>query len=105
MTNPKRPVDLASLLAEGEVQTCFEERGARRAKGSRAKATAGGGGWLGTEGLEGRAREAVRPVRGREVEFMAEEARRAARAGVRAPIVVRKPGDAGGAKGCRKVDA
>ena len=31
--------------------------------------------------------------------------RRAGRAGVRAPIVATKPGNAGGAKGCRKMDA
>ena len=30
--------------------------------------------------------------------------RRAGRPGVRAPIVARKPGNAGGAKGCRKVE-
>ncbi len=35
--------------------------------------------------------------------FMFEESRRADDTGVRAPIVVRKRGNARGAKGCRKV--
>jgi hypothetical protein len=37
--------------------------------------------------------------------FMLGISRRAARSGVRAAIVARKPGNSGGAKGCRKVDA
>ena len=34
----------------------------------------------------------------------ANRSRRAGRPGVRAPIVAKKPGNAGGAKGCRKVE-
>jgi hypothetical protein len=37
------------------------------------------------------------------MEFMRKKRRRAMGAGVRAFIVARKPGNAGGAKGCRKV--
>ena len=40
----------------------------------------------------------VKPV------FMFDANRRAGRPGVRAPIVATKPGNAGGAKGCRKVE-
>jgi len=49
--------------------------------------------WLETEGFEGQASEAERPALGK---------RRGA--GVRALIVARKLGNAGGAKGCREVE-
>ncbi len=55
------------------------------------------------EWMEGHAHEAERPARTRRA-FMIEMVRRTRRTGVRAPIVALKPGNAGGAKGCRKVE-
>src|SRR4051812_21176849 len=52
--------------------------------------------WLRTGCLEGRAEQAERPARG--------PASYRRGAGVRALIVALKPGNAGGAKGCRKVE-
>jgi hypothetical protein len=49
--------------------------------------------WLETEGFEGQASEAERPASGKHKG-----------AGVRALIVAMKPSNAGGAKGCRKVE-
>jgi len=56
--------------------------------------------WLETESVEGRTHEVERPVR-----LQGANAEGAARrAGVRVPIVAMKPGNAGGAKGGRKVE-
>jgi hypothetical protein len=59
---------------------------------------------LEAEWSEGQAHEAERPARARR-EFMIDVVRRARRAGVRGAIVALKPGNAGGAKGPRKMDA
>jgi hypothetical protein len=61
------------------------------------KAIAGPSRWLETEWSEGQAHEAERPVRTRRSLGL--------RAGVRGAIVARKPGNAGGAKGPREMDA
>lgn len=68
------------------------------------KAVVGAVGWLEAEWSEGRAHEAERPARTRRV-FMIKPVRRACRAGVRGAIVALKPGNSGGAKGSRKMDA
>ena len=94
---PDRPV---SLRSKGETRT-RDEREARGAEGLGDKATAGAVWWLETEGSEGQAHEVRRPARGKGIE---EPERHILRAGVRAPIVATKPGNAGGAKGCRKVE-
>ena len=60
------------------------------------KAIVGSVGWLEAEWSEGQAHEAERPARTRRALTR--------RAGVRAPIVASKPGNSGGAKGCRKVE-
>jgi hypothetical protein len=54
--------------------------------------------------MDGQTHEAERPARTRRV-FMIVTVRRARRAGVRGAIVAMKPGNAGGAKGSRKMDA
>jgi hypothetical protein len=59
---------------------------------------------LEAERSEGQAHEAERPARARR-EFMTDVVRRARRAGVRGAIVAPKPGNAGGAKGPREMDA
>ena len=53
-----------------------------------------------TESREGRTREVERPAR----QWDGGPGGEADRAGVRAPIVALNPGNAGGAKGCRKVE-
>lgn len=95
-----RPDCLESLRAKGEPQT-REEREARRAEWLGVKATAGAVRWLETEGLEGCPYEAKRPARCKGIE---EPEWHIHRAGVRALIVAVKPGNAGGAKGCRKME-
>ena len=84
------------------------------AEGLGAKAVMGGSGVVGDGRLwRDRTREARRPARPKkEKGFQGTALRkeryrpqdRACRAGVRAPIVATKPGNAGGAKGCRKVE-
>ena len=54
-----------------------------------------------TEGTEGLSHEAERPARR---EWIEDPERAVHRAGVRAPIVAMKPGNSGGAKGCRKME-
>jgi hypothetical protein len=61
-------------------------------------------GWLEAEWTEDQAHEAERPARTRRA-FMIETIRRTRRAGVRGAIVATKPGNAGGAKGSREMDA
>jgi hypothetical protein len=68
------------------------------------KAIVGSVGWLEAEWTEGQAHEAERPARPRRA-FTIEMVRRTRRAGVRGAIVAMKPGNAGGAKGSRKMDA
>lgn len=94
MTNSIRPVRLASLRLEGEAPTCAS--GKPRTLRVGAKAVVGAERWLETESLEGGARDVERPVW--------QQGARAHRAGVRASIVAGNPGNAGGAKGCRKVE-
>ena len=89
-----------SLRWNGEARTC-DEREAHGAERLGAKATMGAVWWLETEGSEGHSREAERPARRKGIE---ELERHILRAGVRALIVAMKPGNAGGAKGCRKVE-
>jgi hypothetical protein len=94
MRNSNRPYRLASLRYKGEAQTSARAGEAGGAEGLGDKAAIGAGRWLETEGSEGRLREAGRPAR--------EQA--TWRAGVTALVVAMKPGNAGGAKGCRKVE-
>lgn len=61
------------------------------------KAIMGSVGWLEAEWSEGQAHEAERPAWTRRAE--------AHHAGVRGAIVATKPGNAGGAKGSREMDA
>lgn len=68
------------------------------------KAIMGAVGWLEAEWSEGQAHEAERPARTRRA-LMVESARRTRRAGVRGAMVATKPGNAGGAKGSREMDA
>ena len=56
------------------------------------------------EWSEGQAHDTERPARTRRV-FMIKLIRRARFAGVRGAIVAKKPGNAGGAKGSREMDA
>lgn len=91
-----------SLLGTDETRT-RDEREARRAEGLGVKATTGAVRWLETEGSEDQAHDTGRSAWPMGV-FMVESARRAHHAEVRAPIVASKPGNAGGAKGCRKVE-
>src|SRR6266436_6043508 len=102
MRNSIRPYRLASLRSKGEAQTLPAGGEAHGAEGLGAKATMGAGRWLETEGSEGGLREARRPA------WVAKRAEEAAGprppAGVTALIVAMKPGNAGGAKGCRKME-
>jgi len=95
ITNSIRPDRLASLRPKGEART-RAEREAHGAEGLGAKATMGSGEVVG----DGRHR---RPdtLSG---ETCAEPASSRPVTGVRALIVAVKPGNAGGAKGCRKVE-
>jgi hypothetical protein len=74
------------------------------------KAALGSEEWLGMGCSEGQIREAERPVRNRMV-FMCRipagepTGTKSHRTGVRVSIVAVKPGNAGGAKGHRKMDA
>ncbi len=56
------------------------------------------------EWSDGQTHEAERPARTRRA-FKIEVVRRTRRAGVRGAIVAMKPGNAGGAKGSREMDA
>src|SRR6266436_2399035 len=102
MRNSIRPYRLASLRSKGEAQTLPAGGEAHGAEGLGAKATMGAGRWLETEGSEGGLREAMRPA------WVAKRAEEAAGprppAGVTALIVAMKPGNAGGAKWCRKME-
>ena len=90
------------------------KREAHDAEGLGAKAVMGAVGWLETEGSGGTERvkrgdlSGARRRKDPKVPPFARSATgrrdRACRAGVRAPIVAMKPGNAGGAKGCRKVE-
>src|SRR5260370_11070568 len=107
--NSSRPYRLASLRSSGEAQTLPAGGEAHGAEGLGAKAAMGAGRWLETEGLEGGLREArrPRPSPGQALHGM-QEGTEALRprppAGVTALIVAMKPGNAGGAKGCRKME-
>jgi hypothetical protein len=92
MRNSFRPYRLASLRFKGEAQTLARAGEAGGADGLGDKAAIGAGRRLETEGSEGRLREAGRPAR-RQV---------SGRAGVRAPIVALKPGNAGGSQGVQE---
>ena len=102
MRNSIRPYRLASLRSKGEAQTPPDGGEAHGAEGLGVKATKGAGRWLETEGWEGGMREARRPA------WAASGHKKpqghAPQAGVTALIVAMKPGNAGGAKGCRKME-
>jgi hypothetical protein len=102
MTNSIRPYRLVSLRSKGEAQTLPDGGEAHGAEGLGAKATRGAGRWLETEGSEGGMREARRPAWVASGHKKPEG--RARQAGVTALIVAMKPGNAGGAKGCRKME-
>jgi hypothetical protein len=59
---------------------------------------------LEAEWLDGQAHEAERPARVQAEFIVPDKDTKNRRAGVRAPIVAMKPGNAGGAKGCREVE-
>jgi hypothetical protein len=67
------------------------------------KAMEGPGWWLEAEWSEGQAHETERPAWTRRA--FTTKVRRTRHAGVRGAIVALKPGNAGGAKGLRKMDA
>ena len=69
------------------------------------KAVVGAVGWLEAEWSEGQAHEAERPARVQAEFIVPDKDTKSRRAGVRAPIVASKPGNSGGAKGCREVEA
>lgn len=106
--NSIRPDCLASLPYNGEAQT-DASRKSRTLRGSVTKRSRKQwGGWR-LNGCDGQAHQSRRPVRisGRcsYAELRKEQAvSRASRTGVRASIVAMKPGNAGGAKGCRETD-
>jgi hypothetical protein len=102
MRNSIRPYRLASLRSKGEAQTSVRAGEADGAEGLGDKAAIGAGRWLETEGSEGRLREAGRPRPSPGQALLASKP--VGRAGVTAPIVAMKPGNAGGAKGCRKME-
>ena len=109
MRNSFRPYRLASLRSKGEAQTSARAGEAGGAEGLACpgegrgdKATIGAGRWLETEGSEGRLREAGRPRPSPGQALLASKSD--GRAGVTALIVAMKPGNAGGAKGCRKME-
>jgi len=93
-TNSIRPCCLASHRWTGEAPTRANGKPLTLMVGG--KAMTGAVRWLEAESLEGEAHEVERPVR--------EQGAQARRAGVRALIVASKPGNAGGAKGGRKVE-
>jgi hypothetical protein len=103
-TNSIRPCCLASLRWTGEARTRANGKPTTLRVG--AKAMLGAVRWLEAESREGGTHEVERPVR--------QQGARARRAGVRALIVAirthalgmnrEKPGNAGGAKGCRKME-
>ena len=97
---PGRPV---SLRVKDETRTCHKQE-AHRAEGLGDKATMGAVRWLESEGSEDQTRETERPGRHKAGVHAAMGCRRACCPGVRAPIVAMKPGNAGGAKGCREVE-
>jgi hypothetical protein len=111
ITNSIRLDRSVSLRSIGEARTC-EEQEAHGAEGLGDKATRGTVRWLETEGFEGWTREARRPARRKrkeDVGYRPPEWSRTGqasrlRAGVTALVVAMKPGNAGGAKGCRKVE-
>jgi len=100
MTNSIRPGRLVSLRWKGETRTCESRKPVALIRMG-AKATAGAVRWLETEGPEGHSHEAKRPAWAMRSE---EPERHLCRAGVRALIVAMKPGNSGGAKGCRKME-
>jgi len=61
-------------------------------------------GWLETEWSDDQAHEAERPARVPAGFNVPDQDTKSRRAGVRAPIVATKPGNAGGAKGRREVE-
>ena len=101
-TNSIRPCRLASLRLNGEAQTRGNGKPVTLRVGD--KAMAGVVRWLEAESLEGGAHEVERPARQQgDVPGRVGHTHRR-RAGVRASIVASKPGNAGGAKGGRKVE-
>ena len=93
-TNSIRPCCLASHRWTGEAATRANGKPITLMVG--AKAMTGAVRWLEAESREGGAHEVERPAR--------KQGAQARRAGVRASIVASKPGNAGGAKGGRKVE-
>jgi hypothetical protein len=106
MTNAIRPGGAASLLAKDDAQPSMPGIGKRPPLRGSVQKRAGDSTWGGwrRNGINGRAREAGRPVPGRVLVFMrawgAEEPGRGT--GVRVAIVVRKRRNGRGAKGHRK---
>ena len=102
MRNSIRPYRLASLRSKGEAQTLPDGGEAHGAEGLGVKATMGAGRWLETEGSEGGMREGRRPAWAASGHTTPQG--HAPQAGVTALIVAMKPGNAGGAKGRRKME-
>jgi hypothetical protein len=102
-TNSIRPCRLASLRCSGEARTRASGKPTTLMDG--AKAVMGAARWLETESPQGRARDVERPARQQgEAPGEPKAQQTPHRAGVRAPIVAAKPGNAGGAKGGRKME-
>ena len=109
-------LDSAVLTGEPAIERRSpgpRKREAHDAEGLGAKAVMGAVGWLETEGSGGIERVKRGDLRGARGEGTsryrpprgAERALKSRlRAGVRALVVATKPGNAGGAKGCRKVE-
>jgi hypothetical protein len=101
--NSIRPGRVTSLLASGEVQTGFSRLPATLRGSVSKRSRDSHGGWR-RNGLEGLVHEIERPAWARRAS-MIEPVRRTRHAGVRGVVVARKPGNAGGAKDSRKMDA
>ena len=101
MRNSIRPYRLASLRHNGEAQTLPAGGEAHGAEGLGVKATMGAdGGWR----QSARKADCVKQGDLRGCKRAEEAVRPRPRAEVRAPVVAMKPGNAGGAKGCRKME-
>jgi hypothetical protein len=95
-------LDSATLTGEPAVERrslYLCERETHDAEGLGAKAVMWAAGWLETEGPGGTERVKQGDLRGARGRSRPDH-----RTGVRALIVAKKPGNSGGAKGCRKVE-
>jgi len=102
--NSIRPCRAASLLGNGEARTGAIRKSVTL-RGSVQKRSRGRlGGWR-RNGLDGQTHDTGRPARVQAEFIVPDKDTKSRRAGVRAPIVASKPGNSGGAKGCREVES